>query len=188
MVSKVVHSSKTDEYSTPSDVFTFLDDIFHFTLDVCASPENAKCKRYFTKEDNGLAQSWKGEMCFMNPPYSETDTWMEKAFNEYLGGSQVICLPASRTDTAWFRGWAAKGLIIFWPGRIGFSSPHDPLFPPPKQSGAPFPSAAVCFIDNIRDFFDPFFESEIHGMRIIPLHAIALEKTDSWRGHKRRRK
>ena len=47
-------SSKTDEWATPQDFFDELDGKFHFTLDVCATPSNAKCKLYFTKEQDGL--------------------------------------------------------------------------------------------------------------------------------------
>ncbi len=33
---------------------------FHFELDVCATPENAKCKKYYNPEEDGLKQEWKG--------------------------------------------------------------------------------------------------------------------------------
>ena len=39
-------SSKSDLWETPQDFFDNLDKEFHFTLDACALPENAKCKRY----------------------------------------------------------------------------------------------------------------------------------------------
>ena len=53
-------SSNTDMWSTPQDFFDKLDAEFHFNLDVCATPENAKCSRFFTKEQDGLKQSWGG--------------------------------------------------------------------------------------------------------------------------------
>ena len=46
---------------TPQDFFDFLNGIFRFDLDVCALPENAKCKRFYTPEDDGLSQPWGGE-------------------------------------------------------------------------------------------------------------------------------
>lgn len=46
--------------STPKDFFDKLSGIFNFTLDVCALPENAKCKDYYTPEDDGLAKPWVG--------------------------------------------------------------------------------------------------------------------------------
>jgi len=54
----VVFSHKSDEWSTPQDVFDQLDAEFHFSLDSCANASNHKCERYFTQEQNGLKFSW----------------------------------------------------------------------------------------------------------------------------------
>lgn len=51
-------SSKTDEWATPQEFFDKLNEEFNFQLDVCADQSNAKCQRYFSKEQDGLAQSW----------------------------------------------------------------------------------------------------------------------------------
>lgn len=63
MVSKVLFSSANEVWATPQDFFDKLNDEFHFTLDPCALPENAKCKKFFTPEDNGLSQNWGGQKC-----------------------------------------------------------------------------------------------------------------------------
>ena len=71
-------SSKTDLWATPQEFFDELDNEFHFETDVCALPENAKCKRYFTPQQDGLSQEWVG-VCWMNPPYGrEISKWMKK--------------------------------------------------------------------------------------------------------------
>ncbi len=57
---QVHFSSASAEWATPDDLFAELDTIFHFDLDACASPENAKCVRYFTKDDNALGKHWTG--------------------------------------------------------------------------------------------------------------------------------
>ena len=57
---KVLFSSKEEKWATPQDFFDKLNDEFHFTLDVAASPDNAKCANYFTEEQDGLVQSWGG--------------------------------------------------------------------------------------------------------------------------------
>lgn len=62
-------SSATDMWSTPQKVFDELNAEFKFTLDPCATKDNAKCDFFYTKEDDGLAQIWDGERVFMNPPY-----------------------------------------------------------------------------------------------------------------------
>jgi phage N-6-adenine-methyltransferase len=79
-------SSKTDLWSTPQDFFDKLNEEFNFTLDVCATPENAKCLRFYTVEDDGLAQSWTGTV-WCNPPYGRTiSKWIQKGYESSLGG------------------------------------------------------------------------------------------------------
>ncbi len=56
----IIYSSKNDEWYTPQETFDSLNKEFDFNLDPCATDENHKCDNYFTKEDNGLKQSWGG--------------------------------------------------------------------------------------------------------------------------------
>ena len=58
MNTELMFSSKTDLWETPQDLFDKYDAIYHFETDVCALPENAKCKRFFTPEMDGLKQEW----------------------------------------------------------------------------------------------------------------------------------
>ena len=60
-------SSNSNSWETPSDFFEKLDAIFHFTLVPCATPENTKCPKFHTEEDDGLLQDQSGEKVFMNP-------------------------------------------------------------------------------------------------------------------------
>ena len=46
--------------STPKEFFNRLSSVFNFTLDACALPENAKCKDYYTPNDDGLSNPWRG--------------------------------------------------------------------------------------------------------------------------------
>jgi phage N-6-adenine-methyltransferase len=80
-----------------------LNKQFHFTLDACATQQNAKCVRYFTKADDGLKQEWTGRV-FMNPPYGrEIGKWVRKAYEESRKNAEsVVCLLPSRTDTSWW--------------------------------------------------------------------------------------
>lgn len=59
-MNNVIFSSASDEWSTPQNVYDQLNDEFQFNLDPCATHENHKCNRYFTKEQNGLNQWWGG--------------------------------------------------------------------------------------------------------------------------------
>jgi site-specific DNA-methyltransferase (adenine-specific) len=129
-------SSQSIEWETPDDLFQSLDSLYKFTLDVCSTHENAKCKLHYTKEDNGLAQEWAG-VCWMNPPYGrEIKAWMRKAYEESFKGVKVVCLVPARTDTVWWHDYAAKGNVIFIKGRLKFKG---------AKHSAPFPSAIVVF-------------------------------------------
>lgn len=74
-------SSKTDDWATPPSFFEELNKEFQFDLDVCASKENAKCKKYYNKDEDGLRRNWnKGVWKWMNPPYGRViGEWVKKA-------------------------------------------------------------------------------------------------------------
>ena len=136
MLTKGLFSSSTDLWSTPQALFDELNNQHHFSLDVCAIPENAKCARYFTPDDNGLTKEWKG-VCWMNPPYGRAiKDWVKKAYDSSQVGCKVVCLLPARTDTAWWHDYCMKGSITFIRGRLRFGG---------SKNGAPFPSAIVIF-------------------------------------------
>lgn len=129
-------SSKTDLWETPQDLFCRLNAEHNFTLDVCALPENAKCERYFTPEQDGLSQDWTG-VCWMNPPYGrKIGKWVRKAYESAQNGAKVVCLLPARTDTAWWHEYVMRGRVTFLRGRLKFGN---------SKSSAPFPSAIVIF-------------------------------------------
>lgn len=137
-VSKVLYSSKTDMWATPQRLFDDLDKEFHFNLDVCAVPENAKCDRFYTPEMNGLYQPWCG-VCWCNPPYGrEVGKWVEKAYlSATCGRATVVMLLPARTDTKWFHEYIyQKAEIRFIKGRLKFGG---------CKNSAPFPSMVVVF-------------------------------------------
>ena len=127
-----------DEWETPQDFFDMLDRKYHFTLDVCATPSNAKCPLFFTRAEDGLSQPWRG-ICWMNPPYGrEIGLWIKKAYKSSLEtGTVVVCLLPARTDTRWWHEYvmAYAENIEFIRGRLRFSG----------KAAAPFPSALVVF-------------------------------------------
>lgn len=125
------------DWATPPDVFAALDAEFHFTVDVCATTATACCPRFYTPHENAFWQSWRGEVCWMNPPYGkEIRRWMARAYEASHDGATVVCLVPSRTDTAWWHDFAMQGEIRFIRGRLRFDGHRD---------AAPFPSAVVIF-------------------------------------------
>jgi phage N-6-adenine-methyltransferase len=125
-------SSKTDMWATPQWLFDTFNNHYQFTLDVCAIPNNAKCKNYFSPAQDGLKQEWEG-LCWMNPPYGRQITkWVKKAYKSSLAGAVIVALLPARTDTAWFWDYVyEKAIIEFIRGRLKFGD---------GKSAAPFPS------------------------------------------------
>lgn len=116
------NEKENDEWRTPTELFKALDAEFHFTLDPCATDQNHKCKKYFTKEDDGLKQDWDGETVFCNPPYGRnTKAWVEKCYNTKTDTAVVMLIP-SRTETGYFHDYIlGKGEIRFIRGRLHYN-------------------------------------------------------------------
>ena len=130
---------KSIEWATPQDLFDRLDAEFHFNLDPCATPENAKCRYYFTKKEDGLQQSWRGFRVFCNPPYGrEIVKWVRKAyFMNRLFGTLVVMLLPARTDTKWFHDYVyGRAELRFIKGRVRFGN---------SKENAPFASMIVVY-------------------------------------------
>jgi phage N-6-adenine-methyltransferase len=114
---------------------------FHFTIDVCALPENAKCPRYYSPAQDGLQQDWGREICWMNPPYGHAiRQWIRKAYEASKAGATVVCLVLSKTGPRWWQDYV-----------IPYVAPEDIRFLPGRQKfggaahNAPFDSAVVIF-------------------------------------------
>jgi phage N-6-adenine-methyltransferase len=127
--------SKKQDWETPDEIFEPLDTEFGFTLDVCATEENAKCNVFFSEEDDGLTQDWHG-VCWMNPPFGVQGKWVKKAYSESLKGTTVVCLLPARTNTNWFHDYCLKGEVRFVRGRPKFKG---------AKYGLPQPLMVVIF-------------------------------------------
>jgi len=135
----------SDSWGTPPDLIAKLDAEFGFTLDVCASRENAKADFFFAAEDDALSKDWiianiGGGAIWMNPPFSQIDRWIKKAYEESRRGATVVCLVPCRTDSAWWHQYIIPcAEVRFLRGRIRFVG---------AKHNAPFPCAVVIFGPN----------------------------------------
>lgn len=142
-MNKGLMTSSCSTWETPRDIFVKLDAEFRFSLDVCATADNAKCEHFFSPEDDGLSQTWEGS-CWMNPPYGrEISKWVKKAYDESRrDGVRVVALLPARTCTAWWHEWVVKAKEIrFLRGRLRFVG---------ARWDAPFPSVVVLFEKEVR--------------------------------------
>ena len=87
-------SSKSDLWETPQDFFDELNREFHFNLDVCALPENAKCARYFTPEQDGLQKNWGVQRLVQSSLWSADRRMGQKSRRERRAGGHA----AARAD------------------------------------------------------------------------------------------
>jgi phage N-6-adenine-methyltransferase len=139
---------QVDDRGTDPTFFAAMSEEFGpFDLDVAAAPHNAKCPRYYTLEDDGLARSWHGTV-WCNPPYSKIHAWVAKAWNQWTHNpcgptTIVMLLPANRTEQRWWqelvephRDINSAFRVRFLPGRMRFDRPGAVIGP--KGDRPPF--------------------------------------------------
>ena len=143
MTIQAMLSSKNMDWATPQKFFDELDKEFGFTLDPCATAQTAKCGKFYTPAEDGLAQCWGGETVFCNPPYGrEIGRWVKKCATEAKKpGTVVVMLIPARTDTSYFHDYIyGRAELRFIRGRLKFTDEQGRSYAP-----APFPSMVVVF-------------------------------------------
>ena len=146
--SDLYFSNEKEDWETPQELFSKLNQRFSFDIDVAASTQNAKLEKYFTVSDDALEQQWNGNV-FCNPPYGrKIHHWVKKAYDEYLRDPSrvIVLLIPARTDTRYFHNYIfGKAEVEFLPGRLKFEVEGKP-----HPHNAPFPSAVIIFGTNIK--------------------------------------
>ena len=148
-----LYSSRSEEWPTPQIFYDELDREFHFTLDPCATPANARCRKFFTIKQNGLVQDWGRHHVFCNPPYGrQMRDWARKCHEASLYGALVVLLAHARTDTRWFHDHVyGKAELRFVRGRLKFGDAKTSApFPSLIAIYRPPPEAAFFFVMTIR--------------------------------------
>lgn len=142
---KVVHSKGKDDWQTPIWLFNYFKKIYNFQLDAAADKDNALCADFFDEDQNALEQTWRGYgNIFVNPPYSQNQSFLEKIVDELDGTFTIAALVPSRTDTRWFHDLALTTAETIWfiKGRLKFSD---------SENSAPFPSCVLIFRNPLKD-------------------------------------
>jgi site-specific DNA-methyltransferase (adenine-specific) len=101
---KAMMKTGNGEQSTPQWLFDFLDKIFDFKIDVCATKKNKKCKKFYSRlKSNSFKKKWGPGNCFCNPPY---------------GNPQNPCRNDCNKITCENRGFH---LEEYWPGIVDWA-------------------------------------------------------------------
>ena len=144
-------ADEKDLWQTPQDLFDAIDQEFDFDVDICASEDNNLLPDYFTEERSALTHHWniysRSFSVFMNPPYSQTQVFMERAAQQAkLHNIMVVALVNANTDTKWF-GDAVKSAneVRLFTGRIGFVKPSGK-----KASGNPKGQCLIIWRGNCK--------------------------------------
>lgn len=130
-------TKEADVRETPDSLYLPLEREFKFDLDACATHANARCPLYFTEDGmwakpvadglvipgepgmmddrHGLTGSWKGRRVWCNPPFSDIESWVLKA---WTSEANLVCMlvPATRTEQGWWHD-------LIEPYRDGFGGP-----------------------------------------------------------------
>jgi site-specific DNA-methyltransferase (adenine-specific) len=148
MISDVLFKSDKTEWETPQWLFDLLDAEYHFTLDACATQNNAKCAAFFTSKQDGLKRAWRGSV-WINPPYGrKIGQWVDRAKQQirFKRIERIVMLLPSRTDTKWWHRSIMHGAkeIRFIEGRLRFVG---------AAGFAPFPSVIVVYDHRSYPFY-----------------------------------
>lgn len=114
-----------DEWGTPEKYIRLVREVMGaIDLDPASNDyaqQTIRAARYFTREDNGLAQPWTGRV-WLNPPYSRglINRFVDKLVSEWWDGNvtEAIVLTHSKSDTKWFRKLVNCSICYCDAGRI----------------------------------------------------------------------
>lgn len=118
-----IMSKKSDHWATPKKLMNKLV----FEEDICP----------LHSEVDNLIRDWECKSYYCNPPYSQTELWIDKILIEVerVKCSVLLLIPA-RTDTKYFHKLLKSHhveCITFFKGRLRFN----------ELLGAPFPSILI---------------------------------------------
>lgn len=133
-------SSESEEWYTPAEYIdasrVVLGSIDLDPASCQAANEVVGAARFYSQDDDGLAQPWRGRI-FMNPPFGDAGPFfVDRLLAEYAAGNvtAAVLLCAARLETKWFHPLFEHTLcfpdhrVKFWkPGRKP-APPFTPAF------------------------------------------------------------
>lgn len=156
----VANNSGENEWYTPAELITAARQTMgSIDTDPASSDianEIVQAETYYTKDDNGLAYTWTGNV-WMNPPYSqpEISDFATKIIEEVDSGrtEQACVLVNNATDTAWCQRILIRAsAVCFIYRRVKFLDKEL------NPSGAPLQGQIVIYIGKDTTPFTTHFK------------------------------
>ena len=155
----VAHNSGNNEWYTPAHYVEAARKVMGgIDLDPASSEianHTVKALRFFTADDNGLEQQWRGRV-WMNPPYAQPliAQFIERMIEQYCANAvtEAIVLVNNATDTAWGQALLKSATSVCFPkARIRFLDPAG------NPSGSPLQGQMIVYLGKHRDRFSQEF-------------------------------
>jgi len=118
-----------------------------------AANEFVKAAKFYTIEDDGLCQSWRG-CIWMNPPYASSlvQQFSDKLLEELSNIEQAIVLVNNATETRWFQSLLTKAdAVCFLRGRVKFLNESG------EPVGVPLQGQAILYFGSSMPIFEEIF-------------------------------
>lgn len=149
-MTKYNYTKTSEDYLTPPELVKMAFEYFGcnielFDLDVCCSKENIPALEYYKfGEIDGLKEKWDS-FNWCNPPYSQCEKWVKKAYNEQRQGNTTVMLLPVRTETKYWHEYILhnRDVDIIWL-RKGYRFLH----PETEQPLGVFKNALALVIFN----------------------------------------
>jgi len=111
--------TRREDWSTPKELFDYLDTYFGFEVDLAADGVNTKCDMFYNLEIDFFRQPVLRNRCWCNPPYGRDHNkiWPIRLM-EY---PNIVVLHQASVGANWFQVFFEKSDLICFPkGRIQF--------------------------------------------------------------------
>lgn len=157
----VSHATGEHEWYTPSPYLEAARKVLGaIDLDPASSDvaqENVKAKRYYTLQDDGLAQDWSGRV-WLNPPYAADviGKFTDKLAQHFAAKdvTAAILLTNNATETGWFSTVARIASAVCFPfGRISYLDKSG------KPANTPLQGQSLLYFGENSDKFCKTFAS-----------------------------
>jgi hypothetical protein len=156
----VGNNSCDNEWYTPEEyIQPFRDMVGGIDIDPAScefANRQVKAKRFYSIDEDGLTQQWKGNI-WLNPPYGSgaVEPFIDKVIQEMSAGriKHIAVLVNNATETKWFQRLLVNSqAVCFLASRIKFLKPS-------AETNSPLQGQVICYGGSKIEEFGKAYES-----------------------------